>query len=465
MSAHYSQDTEASNSRSETLNSENQRGSSSGNLTPNTSSEQTTPQSPSTETSAKSTSLNSNESTSSQEASPAKTSASPEKAQALKLARALVYGMSLRERLGNFDQSSSSLRTSQQSLTGDWILYSETLPRSGMMQSGVVYRLPALAPLTAETESSSSPTPARPTWATPNAQMQSEMTPERAAELGWVWKGTAWYKLDGTKKNSFLTHQINMFPTPTASDGTTGSILSEDDEYYLTANGAARKVNRNGVDGSLGLGRYVLLETFPTPTARDWKGMQANEYKQLRGEETTHKFSSLPGVVMRGQQSLSENGQMCRALSASGAMQDLENEYIPNSPRQSDRTLVTAAAQTSSLQSRGQLNPDWVERLMGVPDGWTMLSPEQAQAYLARKKMMKKKDYIDSPPPIQDLPSRSAEIVSWSSDWEAGIPRITQKREFRVERLKMLGNGVVPAWACIPVYVIKELLHSENSNG
>jgi len=39
------------------------------------------------------------------------------------------------------------------------------------------------------------------------------------------------------------------------------------------------------------------LGSYPTPTSRDWKGKQANEYKDERGEENNVKFASLPGVV------------------------------------------------------------------------------------------------------------------------------------------------------------------------
>lgn len=39
------------------------------------------------------------------------------------------------------------------------------------------------------------------------------------------------------------------------------------------------------------------LRNYPTPTSRDWKGKQANEYKDERGEENNMKFASLPGLV------------------------------------------------------------------------------------------------------------------------------------------------------------------------
>jgi len=51
-----------------------------------------------------------------------------------------------------------------------------------------------------------------------------------------------------------------------------------------------RALHTNGNESS-------SLGSYPTPTSRDWKGKQANEYKDERGEENTVKFSSLPGVV------------------------------------------------------------------------------------------------------------------------------------------------------------------------
>jgi hypothetical protein len=45
------------------------------------------------------------------------------------------------------------------------------------------------------------------------------MSPERAKELGWEWKGTAYYTQEGTKKNSSLTHQVQNPQWATPSNG------------------------------------------------------------------------------------------------------------------------------------------------------------------------------------------------------------------------------------------------------
>ena len=43
-----------------------------------------------------------------------------------------------------------------------------------------------------------------------------------------------------------------------------------DDRFIITKNGMFRKVNQNGSNGSVGLGRIFHL--MSTPTASDWKG-------------------------------------------------------------------------------------------------------------------------------------------------------------------------------------------------
>lgn len=64
----------------------------------------------------------------------------------------------------------------------------------------------------------------------------------------------------------------------------------------------------------------------------------------------------------------------------------------------------------------GQLNPDWVEWLMGWPVGWT--DP-------------------DCETPVE---------VSWESDPadDGSIPRTSARKEHRINRLKTIGNGQVP---------------------
>jgi hypothetical protein len=101
-----------------------------------------------------------------------------------------------------------------------------------------------------------------------------------------------------------------LLPTPVSSDATSGAVIGKNDKFYTTSTGMPRKVNQNGKDGSVGLGR--LVQMWPTPTAHNAK-------------ET-------------------------------------------NAPSEASRNTPTLAAQAG-----GKLNPTWVEWLMGWPLGWTDL--------------------------------------------------------------------------------------------
>lgn len=83
--------------------------------------------------------------------SPAKILASQERALAL-TESVLDSGKNMQDLLASYDRNTQSWRTSQLCLTGGLSEYSETWPRSGMMQNGNVYlRMPSV-PRTCETE-------------------------------------------------------------------------------------------------------------------------------------------------------------------------------------------------------------------------------------------------------------------------------------------------------------------------
>ena len=75
----------------------------------------------------------------------------------------------------------------------------------------------------------------------------------------------------------------------------------------------------------------------------------------------------------------------------------------------------------------GQLNPDWVELLMGWPLGWTRTDGTR--------------------PDMEGWQCAHAGGVPWGEGtaWERGVPRVAAKIPNRVGRLKCIGNGQVPA--------------------
>ena len=107
------------------------------------------------------------------EAFRAKTSQQQDEAPALKESDP-ECGVIWRESLAKYDQDSSTWKTPQCSLLGDYTEFSETWPRWGSMQDGVSYQRQTLVPPTKETGSGSWPTPRS------CSAMAATITPESA---------------------------------------------------------------------------------------------------------------------------------------------------------------------------------------------------------------------------------------------------------------------------------------------
>ena len=99
------------------------------------------------------------------------------------------------------------------------------------------------------------PTPCAYDWNTPKKPETFQKAKERHA-------------LKGVNLQNPLKQMASMglLPTPMASDATTGAIIGKNDIFVQTK-GLPRKINQNGTDGSVGLGR--LVQMLPTPTASD----------------------------------------------------------------------------------------------------------------------------------------------------------------------------------------------------
>jgi len=272
------------------------------------------------------------ESTLSAEDFPAKTSASPASGPGW---QAPDPASSTRpcEWFATWNPDTCSWRTSQRCLFGGWMPFLESWPRSGSMRSGTASRLPVLVPLTAATGSSSSDTgPASLTgvhglWPTPRG---SESHQGRAREQEYIDRNLA---PDHTLSTA-VAAVIKMWPTPT------GTMHKQDvndgGEYAKRLSSAGHQVNLPAAvklwptpraaysQGSTGgKARHSDLrdavKMWPTPAARDCKG--ANSDKHLAKDRGHH-------------------------------------DQLPNA--------VKLAGATG-----GQLNPTWVEWLMGFPSGWT----------------------------------------------------------------------------------------------
>jgi hypothetical protein len=197
-------------------------------------------------------------------------------------------GLNMSASLASFDPATSSWRTSQTSLFADSTELLADWPRSGMTRSGRLYPLTPLVP-----------------------------------------------RIDATESG--------LLPTPTASEGTTGDIIGQDDQFYVTGTGLPRKVNRNGKDGSVGLARLVRL--LPPPRARFDSGGHRGKPDSLH---SLMKYATPQARDFRtGQAERWENPNRSRNLND---------------------------------QAGGKLSVIFVEWLMGYPRGWTALDHSEIQS-------------------------------------------------------------------------------------
>lgn len=163
------------------------------------------------------------------------------------------------------------------------------------------------------------------------------------------------------------------WPTPRVSD-TEGAPI-KNAEYK---NGSWSRVNKKGV--RFGIKLKDAVNKFPTPRLSDHKGSGT-----LGSKSQVH---------------MEKRGYLCG-------------------------TVATEAS--------GQLNPSWVEALMGMPIGWSSPEPLQTNQF-----------------------EHWLENLQWE-DWEPDIPRVTKDTTNRMNRLKALGNAQVPfcvfiAWNILTNY-------------
>ena len=249
--------------------------------------------------------------TSSPEDSHAKTSQSQENKLELR-GVALHSGNITPKQLGFYDQSSHSLKTSQHLLFGDSMLSLVTLPKSGMMRNGIIYQLPQLVRFIKGKEFSSLHTP---------TSTGNQMSPSMRERDKGSWMRFPTPMTKDKKGEGKMRFDIRNFPTPVASDATTGAIIGKNDKFKILESGAMRKINQNGTDGSIGLARFAKF--FPTPNSSDHRNRGNPEDPCIQRRINMGKQVGLTMTVSR------------------------------------------------------ELNPNWVEWLMGFPIGWTELNASE----------------------------------------------------------------------------------------
>ena len=204
------------------------------------------------------------------------------------------------------------------------------------------------------------------------------------------------------------------WPTPSVTDS--GGGIARDTEVSST--GSFSRKNKDGVRWGVPLRDAVPAheKKWPTPQARDWKNGHGPRYVNKE------RSNDLNDAV------------------------DFHDKKWPT-PTASDHKGGTATPRKDTGVSRndrldhclepyakGRLNPDWVEWLMGWPIGWTSLD-------FMKIDMKRWWNYSMITEPAKYWEEDPADIPVGE---KYHTPRLTSKKEYRVDRLKCCGNGQVP---------------------
>jgi len=241
-----------------------------------------------------------------------------------------------------FENSNPDLlcwRTWQRCLLEGWTEFSGRWPRSGMMRNGIAYRLPTLVPRISGTGCSY--------WLTPRA---SDSSTGEKSETFLARNGDRSDLCSQSLASQVREGKIPMFPTPDANCGNRGP--AKDPAATHRPSGAQRQMTINDA-----------VKMWPTPKATDGsKGGRTEEgaRKELaRGKNVdlgvAVKLWPTPTSISPAKNGYNEAGNSCGLVAIRKRISDEDS------------------------QATGQLNPMWVEWLMGFPLGWTDLGDSGTQ--------------------------------------------------------------------------------------
>jgi hypothetical protein len=210
------------------------------------------------------------------------------------------------------------------------------------------------------------------------------------------------------------------WPTPRVSDTEGGAINNVEFE-----NGSFSRKNADGTRWGVKLRDAVESRLWPTPTAIERSGLNPNAGKG-EGLSKVVKEWPTPRAIYGEHSGMTDprhlTGAVIKWPTPTG--RDHKDGTADASRNTPENGYLGRTIHRGQNQPKAALNPDWVEWLMSVPSGWTRLEPVDPSAY-----------------------------STWFEDMSAGrwwlterdIPRVAVGMKKRIDRLKALGNGIVPA--------------------
>jgi hypothetical protein len=327
-----------------------------------------------------------------QEASRVRTSAPPILTLKEFRVRVLDYGKKCGESFAKWDRDTSSWRTRQCSLAGDWELFSETWPKWGLMRSGECWALMTSARFTGEIEFTS--------WATPTVcgnnnrkgasaksgdglgtQVKAWPVSPRATPIERDYKDSPGMatETDDRKRLDTLPRQVFAhWPTALESNGRKGGPNQKGSKGDLTLPSAVSlwptidASKRGGPqhpekrkDGGHQVALQDAMMLWPTVTASRGGSNAQSESVMNEGHGTNLQGAvtlwKTPTVACATGGQKSRGGARQGELLLGGEVQIAFGEMLTSSNARTENTAP--------------LNPDFAEWLMGWPIGWTASQP------------------------------------------------------------------------------------------
>jgi hypothetical protein len=346
--------------------------------------------------------------------------------------------------------STSSWKMSQVSLWEDdptFGTFSADFPRSGFMNAdGMLYRLKMPKRLINGPAGGASPV-----WMTPNTMDALSAKSQQALDHEHETARPGRSNPNNLRDQVSVSEGHTMWPTPDSSPR--GSRASD----LVAENG--RSVSRRTSGQQRGIDLQTSVRMFPTPVADGDRqtnyqqggtalGVAARMFPTPRAGKTTDedeeswlarhadgKVATPPlALAARMLPSSSSGGESGGPHGIRGGSWPTPrtSEIAAKHTMQQIRNRINQSGYHSNLEelvaletpAQGSLSPDWVEWLMGTPLGWTSMQPLSSDEYLYWL--------------------HAQQNGTW---WqiERGLPRVATGIPNRVNRLKCLGNGIVPA--------------------
>lgn len=224
-----------------------------------------------------------------------------------------------------------------------------------------------------------------------------------------TWRSTRCYltwKISVTPAKRLL---FRLVPSMPRTEGTDAPLLPTPTATLADHGGPNQR------DSSCRPGLQMAAMMWPTPAARDYKGSNSMEHLTRESDNRNHR-DQLANAVKLWPTPTARNSKGASNTKTRQGGADLQTAVLFPTPttgaglcgvtgNYNQLKALEEAGEITEEERRsmaagngGQLNPDWVEALMGFPPGWTVLEPDGATGAGSEESQ-------ESPPECQTEPT------------------------------------------------------------